>query len=105
MSKAEIEIPDDGWFHRECKIRPQDKQLCVIIPKDDMIPRIYHYRDGCFYEVLDVLILKNIGIDTKCIEAEYGMQDIELWKPLGLLPDVNKRIMSEIEKCFVEEDE
>ena len=72
MSKVEIEIPDDGWFHRECNIRPQDKQLCVIIPKDDMIPRIYHYRDGRFYEVLDVLILKNIGIETKSIEAEYG---------------------------------
>lgn len=33
MSKVEIEIPDDGWFRGEWEIRPQDKQLCVVIDK------------------------------------------------------------------------
>ena len=31
MSKVEIEIPDDRWFRGEWEIRPQDKQLCVVI--------------------------------------------------------------------------
>ena len=31
MSKVEIKIPDDRWFPGEYEIRPQDKQLCVVI--------------------------------------------------------------------------
>ena len=31
MSKVEIEIPDDRWFRGEWRVRPQDKQLCVVI--------------------------------------------------------------------------
>lgn len=31
MSKVEIEIPDDRWFRGEWEIRPQDKQLCLVI--------------------------------------------------------------------------
>lgn len=104
MSKVQIEIPDDRWFRGEWKIRPQDKQLCVIIPKEDMIPRIYQYRDGCFYEVLDTLIIKNFGIDIKYIDEKYGIHDIDRWKPLGLPADVNDRVLAEIEKWF-EEDE
>ena len=34
MSKLEIEIPDDRWFRGEWDFRPQDKQLCVVIPKE-----------------------------------------------------------------------
>ena len=35
MSKIQIEIPDDGWFHKESPVRPQDKQLCLVIPKGE----------------------------------------------------------------------
>ena len=34
MSKVQIEIPDDRWFRGEWQFKPQDKQLCVIIPKE-----------------------------------------------------------------------
>ena len=33
MSKVEIEISDDRWFSGESQIKPQDKQLCVVIHK------------------------------------------------------------------------
>ena len=45
MSKIQIEIPDNRWFRGEWDFRPQDKQLCVVIPKwCDGLPMIAQYR-------------------------------------------------------------
>lgn len=46
MSKVQIEIPDDRWFRGEWQFRPQDKQLCVVLLKDDLFPRIYQWNKG-----------------------------------------------------------
>ena len=95
MSKVEIEIPDDRWFSGEWEIRPQDKQLCVVIFIDGGV-RILQYRKN---EYGQKEILHSLSIPT------YFTWDIvDRWKPLGLPADVNERILTEIEKWF-EEDE
>ena len=92
MSKVQIEIPDDRWLRGEWKIRPQDKQLCVVIMNDDNLVdlRICQYRNGFF-------------VDHDC-GVINPWSDVDRWKLLGFPDDVNKRISDEIEKWF-EEDE
>ena len=97
-------IPDDKWIFGDSAIRPQDKQLCVIIPKDDGIPAIYQYRRGLFYDTLTEVLLKKSNVGYNLPVVKYEMKNIECWKPLGLPASTNERIIVEIEKWF-EEDE
>ena len=108
MSKVEIEIPDDRWFRGEWDFRPQDKQLCVVIPKwCDGLPMIAQYRrksvDGvdCFH------ILGTMSLISRFQPSDIKYQaisHIRFWKPLWLPEDVEERVLAEIEKWF-EEDE
>ena len=112
MSKVEIEIPDDRWFSGEWQVRPQDRQLCVVIHKyGGQAPWIYQYRksdwihpkNDYFLDVSEKWNLDSLGID----EWEPSFLEwwgVDRWKPLGLPEDVNKRILADIEKWF-EEDE
>ena len=94
MSKVEIDIPDDKWITSASEIRPQDKQLCVVIPKDkELDVEIYQYRNKIF---LNICALQMMGI-TDCV---VYTNDVDRWKPLGLPEDVNDRILAEIEKWF-----
>lgn len=43
MSKVENENLNDKWFRGEDKIRPQDKQLCVVIIKE-LLPIVCQFR-------------------------------------------------------------
>lgn len=108
MSKVQIEIPDDRWFWGERQIRPQDKQLCVVILKrDDRIKKTLLIMQwiasdtkesgGCFAEI-------PVNGTDKCKRYYAGMYFVDRWKPLGLPADVNERILAEIDKRF-EEDE
>ena len=96
MSRVEIEIPDDRWFRGEWQIRPQDKQLCVVIlNQGSKIPRIFQYRedmnnDFCFFDI------------ENCVDY-FEWKCVNRWKPLGLPADVNERIVAEIEKWFEED--
>lgn len=97
MSKVQIEIPEDRWFRGEWQFRPQDKQLCVVIPKDKkMDVDIFQYRNKMF---LNICALQMMGI-ADCV---IYMDDIDRWKPLGLPEDVNERVLAEIEKWFGED--
>ena len=104
MSKLEIEIPDDRWFSGEWEIRPQDKQLCVVIPKG-LNPEIMIWKE---YKNTNSYFIGIHSINGK--EFRRNIPDIlfenivDRWKPLGLPADVNKRILTEIKK-WVEEDE
>lgn len=108
MSKVEIEIPDDRWFSGEYEIRPQDKQLCVVIPKwCDGLPMIAQYRRksvdgvGCFH------ILGTMSLISRFQPSDIKYQaisHIRFWKPLGLPADVNEMVLTEIEKWFEEDD-
>ena len=88
MSKVEIEIPDDRWLRGEWKIRPQDKQLCVVIMNDDNLIdlRVCQYRNEFF-------------VDYDC-GVMNPWSDVDRWKPIGLPADVNERVLAEIEKRF-----
>lgn len=107
MSKVEIEIPDGRWFPGEYEIRPQDKQLCVVIPKwCDGLPMIAQYRrksvDGvdCFH------ILGTMSLISRFQPSDIKYQaisHIRFWKPLGLPADVEERVLAEVEKWFEEE--
>ena len=105
MSKVEIEIPDDRWFRGEWEIRPQDKQLCVIIPKEYITEiGMYDERHNRFLRVNTTSTVRELFGNTKHYSAWVNMRDIDRWKPIGLPDDVNERILAEIEKWF-EEDE
>lgn len=112
MSKVEIEIPDDRWFRGEWQIRPQDKQLCIAIMKDDLFPMICQWNKGIdcgdricrgyFIDVSSIKMFMEIGEPLE--DWHIYMELIDRWKPLGLPADVNERVVAEIEKWF-EEDE
>ena len=48
MSRVEIEIPDDRWFHGDWKIRPKEKQFFVAILKNPFKfeIRVCRYKNG-----------------------------------------------------------
>ena len=104
MSKLEIEIPDDRWFRGEWQIRPQDKQLCVVIPKEYITEiGMYDEKNDRFLRVNTTSTVRELFGNTKYYSAWVNMRNIDLWKPLGLPADVDERVLSEIEKWFEEE--
>ena len=99
MSKVEIEIPDDRWFRGEWKFKPQDKQLCVIIPKEYITEiGMYDERHNRFLRVNTTSTVRELFGNIKYYFAWVNMRDIDRWKPLGLPKDVNDRILAEIDK-------
>lgn len=105
MSKVEIEISDDRWFRGEWQFKPQDKQLCVIIPKKYITEiGMYDERHNRFLRVNTTSTVRELFGNTKYYSAWVRIRDIDRWKPLGLPEDVNEWILAKIEKWF-EEDE
>ena len=105
MSKVEIEIPDDRWFRGEWQIRPQDKQLCVVIPKEYITEiGMYDEKNDRFLRMNTTSTVRELFGNTKYYSAWVNMRNIDLWKPLGLPADVNERVLAEIEKWFVEDE-
>ena len=106
MSKVEIKIPDDRWFRGEWQFKPQDKQLCVIIPKEYITEiGMYDEEHNRFLRVNTTSVVRELFGNTKYDSAWIHMTDIDRWKPLGLPVDVNDRILAGIEKWFEEDDE
>ena len=104
MSKVEIEIPDDRWFRGEWQIRPYDKQLCVVIPKEYITEiGMYDEKNDRFLRVNTTSTVRELFGNTKYYSAWVNMRNIDLWKPLGLPADVNGRVLDEIEKWFEED--
>lgn len=110
MSKIQIEIPDNGWFHRESPVRPQDKQLCVVIlNQGSKIPRIFQYRedmnnDFCFLDIencVDYFEYEIAPDDAACYAV---WKCVDRWKPLGLPTDVSELVLAEIEEWFEENE-
>ena len=105
MSKVEIEIPDDRWFRGEWDFRPQDKQLCVLISKEYITEiGMYDEKYDRFLRVNTTSTVRELFGNTKYYAAMVNMRDIDCWKPIELPEDVNDRILSEIEKWFVEDE-
>ena len=104
MNKVEIEIPDDRWFSGEWDFRPQDKQLCVIIPKEYITEiGMYDEKYDRFLRMNTTSTVRELFGNTKYYSAWVNMRDIDRWKPLGLPEDVNERVLAEIEKWFEDE--
>lgn len=113
MSKVQIEIPDDRWFRGEWKFKPQDKQLCVVIPNiGSKFPMICQWRWGAhnhvridaFCDISERIYHERIGIIEEDFIPDYlGMRNVDRWKPLVLPADVNDRILEDIEKWFEKE--
>lgn len=62
MSKVQIEIPDGRWFRGEWDFRPQDKQLCVVIPNiGSKFPVICQWRWGTH---------NHVGVNAFCDISE-----------------------------------
>lgn len=114
MSKVEIEIPDDRWFRGEWQIRPQDKQLCVVIDNVTGIPMIGMFlknvrldkysskREDYFFDVIQAMEFKRMFRNNT--PSFISLYKVDRWKTLGLPEDVNDRILAEIEKWFEEEE-
>ena len=105
MSKVEIEIPDDRWFRGEWDFRPQDRHLCVVIPKEHITEiGMYDEKYDRFLRVNTTSTVRELFGNTKYYSAWVNMRDIDRWKLIGLPEDVNDRILSEIEKWFEKGD-
>ena len=101
MSKVEIEIPDDRWFRGEWQIRPFDKQLCVVIPKEYITEiGMYDERHNRFLRVNTTSTVRELFGNTKYYSAWVHITDVDRWKPLGLPADVNDWILMKIDKWF-----
>lgn len=89
-----IEIPGRCWFSGNGIIRPQDNQLCIIIPDPKVnpeLPCIVQYREK-----------------KKEFVGEYEIfnyEEIDRWTPLDLPEYVEKRVIPEIDKWFKEKSE
>ena len=110
MSRVEIYYPDDKFIPSDWTIKPQNRQLCVVIHKySSQTPRIYQYRKAdwlhpkkdYFLDVSEKWNLGSLGID-EWNPSFLEWWGVDRWKPLGLPEDVNERIMVEIEKWFEE---
>ena len=110
MSKIQIEVRNDGWFHRESSVRPQDKQLCVVI-----FNKVIKVSAICLFLEKDCSFLDIHSIKKQCFQTDkheektvsyitISWDGVDRWKPLGLPEDVKDRVLAEIEK-WVEEDE
>lgn len=104
MNIANNENSDYRWHRGEEEIRPQDKQLCVVIIEESLpivcqFRKTKHSSEGMFYNIGDVESNFELSLHTLVF-----WDTVEYWKPLGLPEDINERILAEIDKCF-EEDE
>lgn len=115
MSKVELILIDGRWFGGDWEVRPQDKEICVVIHRYGFrTPRIYQYRHADFLYgksdyFLNVCELWDYQSLTPCEAWDYEpsfleWHCVEWWRPLGLPRDVDERIKAEIEK-WLEEDE
>ena len=102
MSKVEIEIPDDKWFRGEMEVRPQDKQLCVVIIKDSERVFICQYKKNNVFYILNTY--GNGWCQWQPVGDYILWHAVDCWKPLGLPSDVNDRILAEVKK-WVKENE
>ena len=101
MSKVEIEIPDGRWFRGEWQFKPQDKQLCVIIPKEYITEiGMYDERHNRFLRVNTTSTVRELFGNTKYYSAWVHITDVDRWNPLGLPADVNDWILMKIDKWF-----
>lgn len=89
------------WFCGEWQFKPQDKQLCVIIPKEYITEiGMYDEKHNRFLRVNTTSTVRELLENTKYYSAWIRMIDIDRWTPLRLPADVNDRILAEIEKWF-----
>ena len=74
MSRVEIHYPDDKWIPFDWPIKPQDKQLCVVIPNiGNKNPLICQWRWGnhnhvgmdAFCDISERIYYKNTDIVDK----------------------------------------
>lgn len=89
--------------------------MCVVIPNiGNKFPMVCQWRWGthnhveidAFCDISERIYYKNTDIvDKDFIPLYFDMGYIDRWKPLGLLTDVNERVLAEIEKWFEEDDE
>lgn len=99
MSKVEIEIPDDKWFFGKLKIRPLNKQLCVVIRSQKSVPIICFYSKANDQFVICDSIRRGYSQIDNCQTFSSEIVDwnwVEWWKPLGL-PGVDYKFDEEIE--------
>ena len=119
MSKVELILPNDRWFGSDWEVRPQDKEICVVIHRYGFrTPQIYQYRQADLlygksdyfldvYELWDYAdksLMPNED-DDETWDYEPSFLEwycVDWWKPLGLPRDVDERIKAEIEKWFTE---
>lgn len=104
---VKIKPSGEKWYRWEDNIKPQDKQLCLVIPKGENYVGIYQYRAPekrwpQFLDVSHAFVYSNMDTDFRLkhyldyISPSY----VDRWKFLNLPEDVNERILEEIEKWF-----
>lgn len=112
MSSVLVHIPDDGWISSKNKnMVSDDKMLCIVVHRyGDRTPAICQFRKAdwlnresdYFLDVSEKWRLDAFGCGD---EWEPGLIDFSIityWKPLGLLPEDNRRILNDIEEWFEE---
>jgi hypothetical protein len=109
LSFVEIYVPDDKWFEADGVIMPKDKMFCEVIHKyGNQCPRIYQFRkadwlnreSNYFLDVSAKWTLDSLDMTEGWNPSFATMSILKKWKPLGLPPNENERLLLEIEKWF-----
>lgn len=112
MSSILVHIPDDGWISSKQKnVEPDNKMLCVVMLRyGDRTPVICQFRKAdwlnkkldYFLDVSEKWRLDSFGCGDEWEPGFIDFNIISYWKPLGLPPEDNKRIIDDIEGWFEE---
>ena len=113
MNVAKIVLQEDQWIPSSSSIVPKDKELCIVIPKNDCkMPKIMQfrnpdyfcnaYRDGYFLNVGECVNREELGLPINAWTLRTcSMYAIDKWKIFGLLGDDKDRILEHVERWLL----
>lgn len=106
MSNIVVHIPDDGWIRCTKDTMPEDKTICVVLMRyGNRSPEIMQWHEadnlcevGCFMNVGEMWMMEANGCVGEWEPSFATFGCIELWKPLGLPEEENRRLLEDIEE-------
>ena len=109
MSVVSMITPDDGWIFENSGIRPQDKQLCVVISSATGIPmigiwlenvKIDRYSDPSDYFLDITAVMEFHAMQRREFPGFLLMDIVDRWKLINFPADVNSQILEVVQQYF-----
>jgi hypothetical protein len=109
MYKLTVEIPESaGWFAGDGPVKPQNLDYCIILDRyGDKTPTIAQWIEAENYwvDMSEAFLLNNNGNLDDWEPGFYTPNVVEIWKPLGLPPDVDAQLKKTVRLWFEEVEE